>query len=83
MGYPPLEKLLPKSNFSIYRLVRMAALRATELADGRPKLIQSPPEEKTATIALEEICAGKVVLTEVAKQFEPAPATEKPAEEQA
>ena len=58
MAYPPLENLLPKSKFSIYRLVRMAALRATELADGSPKLIQSPPEEKTATIALEEIQAG-------------------------
>ena len=83
MGYPPLEDLLPKANFSIYRLVRMAASRATELADGALKLIETTPEEKTATIALEEIKAGKVVLTEVADQFKPAPASEKSAEEQA
>jgi DNA-directed RNA polymerase omega subunit len=72
MGYPPLEKLLEKSNYSVYRLVRMAAMRATELADGSPRLIEAPAEEKTATIALEEINAGKVVLTEVADKFKPA-----------
>jgi len=82
MGYPPLENLLPKANFSIYRLVRMAARRATELADGAPKLIESSPEEKTATTSLEEIQAGKVVLVEAADKFKPSPATENSAEEQ-
>jgi len=82
MSYQPLEQLLPKSNFSIYRLVRMAASRATELADGAGKLIDAAPETKTATIALEEIRAGKVVLNEVADQFQPS-SSEKSAEEQA
>ncbi len=81
MGYPPIEELLPKSNYSIYRLVRMAALRATELANGSPKLIETPPEEKTATVSLEEIHNGKVVLMSVAEKFKPSPAPEKPAEE--
>ncbi len=82
MGYPPIENLLPKSNFSIYRLVRMAASRATELADGAPKLITTPPEEKTATIALEEIQAAKVVLADAAEKFKPAAEAQKPSEEQ-
>ena len=82
MGYPPIENLLPKTGFSIYRLVRMAASRATELADGSPKIIEIPPGEKTATIALEEISQGKVVLSDVADQFKPAAGPEKPSEEQ-
>lgn len=71
MGYPPIEELLPKSGYSIYKLVRMAANRAMELADGKPKLIEIPSSDKAPTVALEEIRAGKVVLKEVADQFEP------------
>ena len=71
MGYPPIEELLPKSGYSIYKLVRMAANRAMELADGKPKLIDSPSSDKAPTVALEEIRAGKVVLKEVADQFGP------------
>ncbi|MCK5214413.1 MAG: DNA-directed RNA polymerase subunit omega [Candidatus Omnitrophica bacterium] len=71
MGYPPLEDLLPKSNFSVYKLVRMAAIRALELADGKPKLMERPSGEKTPTVALEEIKAGRVVLKDVADQFKP------------
>ena len=71
MGYPPIEELLPKSGYSIYKLVRMAANRAMELADGKPKLIETPSSDKAPTVALEEIRAGRVVLKEVADQFEP------------
>ncbi len=80
MGYPPLEDLLPKSNFSIYKLVRMASNRATELADGKPRLISHPSLDKAATVALEEIQAGKVVLKEAAHKFKP-PAPRKKQEE--
>ena len=66
MGYQPLEKLLPRSGNSIYKLIRMASSRAMELADGKPRLIEHPSSIKTATIALEEIMAGKVELKEVA-----------------
>jgi len=62
MAYQPLEKLLPRSGFSVYKLVLMASSRATELADGNPRLIENPTSEKTATIALEEILKGKVEL---------------------
>jgi DNA-directed RNA polymerase omega subunit len=65
MGLQPLEKLLPHAGFSIYRLVLMAARRATELADGAPKLIDFPSSPKATTIALDEIAAGKVELKEI------------------
>ncbi len=67
MGYQPLEKLLPQANYSIYKLVCMASKRAMELADGQPKLIASPASMKTATLALEEIMACKVMLGSAAK----------------
>jgi len=79
MGYPPLEDLLPKSNYSIYKLVRMASKRATELADGKRKLIEMPSLDKSATIALEEIQQAKIVLDEVSESFKPEASTEKAA----
>ena len=72
MGYPPIEDLLPKTGYSIYKLVRMAANRAMELADGKKPLVEVSLNEKTATIALEEIRSGKVVLKDVAEKFKPA-----------
>ena len=68
MSYQPLEKLLVRSGNSIYKLVLMAAKRATELADGAPKLVDFPSSQKTATIALDEILEGKVELKEVAEK---------------
>ena len=69
MGYPPLEDLLPKAGYSVYKLIRMASTRAVELAEGKPKLINVPLTEKTPTVALEEIRNGRVFLKEVAQQF--------------
>ncbi|VAX37485.1 hypothetical protein MNBD_UNCLBAC01-544 [hydrothermal vent metagenome] len=66
-----IESLLPKSDWSIYRLVRMAAQRTLELSDGRPSLIDHPKDEKLATIALQEIAEGKLVFKDVADQFAP------------
>ncbi len=71
MGYQPLERLLPQAGYSIYKLVCMASKRAKELADGSPSLIEIPASTKTATISLEEILAGKVVLKEVSSEFDP------------
>jgi len=71
MGYQPLEEMLPKADYSIYKLVRMAANRAIEITDGRKKLVEVPNVEKSTTIALEEILAGKVVLKDVADKFKP------------
>ena len=68
MGHPPIEDLLPRANNSIYKLVKLAANRAVELADGRQKLIEISSSEKLATVALEEIREGKVILKEVVEQ---------------
>ena len=69
MGYQPLEKLLPQADYSIYKLVRMASKRAMELAEGAPKLIVASSSAKIATVAFEEIAAGKVALKEVAEKL--------------
>ena len=60
MPLQPIEKLLPRSGHSVYRLVRMAANRALELAEGKPPLIKHPTAGKETTIALEEILQGKL-----------------------
>ncbi len=73
MGYQPIENLLPKAGWSIYKLVRLASKRASELAIGKKPLIEKDPKMKTATISLEEIQSGMVVLKDVADQFEPQP----------
>lgn len=62
MSYQPLEYLLPKAGNSVYKLIRLAANRAMELADGKPRLVQKILSDKVTTIALEEIRQGKVVL---------------------
>ena len=66
MGYQPIERLLPQAGGSVYKLVRMAANRAMELADGKPRLIKNASSEKETTIALEEIMQGKVISKETA-----------------
>lgn len=71
MAYQPLEELLPKSGWSIYGLVRLASVRAQELADNKPKLVPAPANQKLVTIALDEIRAGKVCLKSVADLFLP------------
>jgi DNA-directed RNA polymerase omega subunit len=67
-----MEELLPKAEYNVYKLTTIACRRAQELADGQPKLIESPASEKIATTALKEIIAGKVVSTEYAEMMEKA-----------
>lgn len=66
MAYQPLERLLPKAEGSIYRLVRMASKRALELSDGKRCLVEHPSSDKVTTMALEEIMHGKVESKESA-----------------
>ena len=78
MGYQPIEELLPKSGYSIYKLVRLAAVRAIQLADGSPRLLKDVAlDTKTPTIALDEIRAGRVVIRSVAEEFAPLKPTKK------
>jgi DNA-directed RNA polymerase omega subunit len=58
----PIEKLLPKADYSIYRLASLAANRALELSDGRRCLAQDLDTEKFTTMALHEIAQGKVMI---------------------
>ena len=60
MPYIALEKLLDKSNDSIYKLVILASKRALEIAEGQPKLVEASSSMKPSTIALYEIAEGKV-----------------------
>jgi DNA-directed RNA polymerase omega subunit len=60
MAYVPLEKLLDKSENSIYKLVIMASKRALEIAEGQPRLVEGNSTTKPSTLALYEIAAGKV-----------------------
>lgn len=60
MAYVPLENLLDKCNFSIYKLAILAAKRALEIAEGQPMLVVMNSAIKPSTIALHEIADGKV-----------------------
>lgn len=62
MGYVPLEKVLDKTDYSIYKLVILASKRSLEIAEGQPKLVEANSSAKPSTLALEEIAQGKVVL---------------------
>ncbi len=60
MPYVALEKLLDKSEKSVYKLVILASKRALEIAEGQPKLVSLNSTTKPSTIALHEIAEGKV-----------------------
>lgn len=62
MSYVPLEKLIDKSEGSMYKLVMMTARRAIELAEGAPRLSEAPQDVKVTTLAMQEIAEGKVSL---------------------
>jgi len=58
MIFIPIEKLIEKTH-GPFRLATIACRRAAELVEGARPLIDYH-EDKLATIALEEILAGKV-----------------------
>jgi len=60
MGYQGRERLLDKSQGSIYKLVILASKRALELADGQPRLVSDDLSTKPSTVALHEIAEGKI-----------------------
>jgi DNA-directed RNA polymerase omega subunit len=56
-----LEKMLDKSEGSVYKLVVLAAKRALELAEGQPRLVsESDSSIKPSIIALHEIAQNKI-----------------------
>lgn len=56
------EDLIGTSGMSLFSLVRVAMLRASELAAGKPALIEHSLTEKTVTVVFKEIADGKVTL---------------------
>ncbi|MEI6631366.1 MAG: DNA-directed RNA polymerase subunit omega [bacterium] len=60
MRHVPLEKLLDKSEGSIYKLVNLASKRALEIAEGQPKMVEVDASVKPSTVALLEIADKKV-----------------------
>ena len=60
MDYMERDKLLSKSEGSIYKLVNLAAKRALEIAEGQPKLVEASASVKPSTVALNEIADGKI-----------------------
>jgi DNA-directed RNA polymerase omega subunit len=70
MAEIPIEDLLPRANYSIYKLVSLASMRALELSDGKRCLVERPSSEKLTTMALEEIAQGKVMTKEASELLE-------------
>ena len=60
MEYVITDKLLDKSNNSVYKLVILASKRALEIAEGQPKLVEASASIKPSTVALWEISEGKI-----------------------
>jgi DNA-directed RNA polymerase omega subunit len=61
----PLEKMLDKTNNSIYKLVIVASKRALEIAEGQPKMVVAEASVKPSTVALMEIAAGKLTYRKI------------------
>jgi len=69
MGYVPLESMLDKTNYSIYKLAILASKRALEIAEGQPRLVANLSSSmKPSTVALYEIAAGKVHYKKIKPQ---------------
>ncbi len=62
MSYVPLERLIDKSQGSMFKLVILASKRALELAEGSPKLVEALPDTKVTTLAMLEIADNKVEM---------------------
>ena len=68
MSYVPLEKLIDKSYGSMYKLVLLVSRRALELAEGAARLVEAPGDIKVTTLAMLEVAAGKVAMSEEKKE---------------
>jgi DNA-directed RNA polymerase subunit K/omega len=60
MEYVPLEKLLDKSDGSVYKLVVLVSRRGLEITSGQPKLVNVAASLKPSTVALLEVAQGAV-----------------------
>lgn len=63
MAYVPLEKLIDKTQGSMFKLAVLVARRALELAEGAPRLVEAGSDIKVTTLAMREIAEGKIALS--------------------
>ena len=70
MAYQPLEEMLPRARGGVYRLVRLVSTRALEVSVTGVSLVGKTSTQKPATIALEEVLAGKVMDQFSADEFD-------------
>ncbi len=61
MAYQFRDELIKKTG-SLYKLVILAARRATELSEGAQRLVDAVAGEKATNTALREIAEGRVSL---------------------
>ncbi len=62
-----VQDLLKQSGGGLFSLVRIAMLRAAELASGKPSLLENPSTNKIITNVFEEIANGKIVYKKKTK----------------
>lgn len=60
--------VLMEGNKSLFKLARLGAMRAQELSQGSPKLVEAGPTTKFTVIALREIMEKKVNYREIKKK---------------
>lgn len=60
MSYIPLEKMIDKADYSLYKLVVLASKRAIEIAEGASFSMATDSQIKPTTMALQEIAEGKI-----------------------
>ena len=65
MSYIPLEKVIDKVDYNMYKLVVLASRRAIELEEGLPSLISVDSQMKKTSVALLEIAEGKVGIKKI------------------
>ncbi len=68
MAYVPLEKLIDKAQFSMFKLVHLVSRRALELAEGAPKLVDVASDTKVTTVAMQEVAQGCVGMNPTEKE---------------
>ena len=55
----PIDKLFDKIG-SAYKLSLLAAMRAVEIGNGSPRLVEMRADAKPVSVALQEILEGKI-----------------------
>ena len=55
----PIDRLIEKTG-SVYKLALLAAMRAVEIGNGSPRLVEMRADAKPVNVAMQEILDGKI-----------------------